>query len=52
MSGDGASVLLMMIGIVVALLIGTFDRPKTAIAVAIIFSAPALLRLFVAAVAG
>jgi hypothetical protein len=54
MSGDGASVLLLGIGAFGALLFGVLldpPRPKTALAVGLVFAFPALVRLWIAAVA-
>jgi hypothetical protein len=52
MSGDGASSVLVLIGLLAAGGCVAAERPRLAVIVGIVFCAPALLRLFVAAVAG
>ncbi len=51
MSGDGASALLALIGLMAAGGCAAADRPRAALAVGVLFCAPALVRLWIAAVA-
>jgi hypothetical protein len=51
MSGDGASAVLALIGLLAAGGCAAAERPRLAVIAGIVFCAPALVRLFVAAVA-
>ncbi len=52
MSGDQAALVLLCVGLLPTMVACAAERYKTAIFVALIFAAPLILRLFVAAVAG
>jgi hypothetical protein len=51
MTGDDASIVLMLVGALAAMACAEFDRPRLGLIVGVLFCAPVIVRLWIAAVA-